>query len=201
MQAIEAARNAELSSRDLLEKNKIRMKSLEKLEEKTKSRRTELEAIVADSNKGIVTRNKANAELAILLSEDPMSLRTARIKQEATIRKSSEAFIKSKDAVVHFEQVLRSAKAARTEATELMKRAIASSKTAENAIPVAQLLFDRANHTLEEIRKKNAGGRGYVFFLQADLNEQRRLLPKSQFVIAQKRVDEALRKSISISSS
>ena len=168
------------------------MASLNKLEETTSQRRADLESIIADSSKGIVTRNKANAELAILLSEDPSSLRAARIKQAAAERKSAEAAARSKDAMIQAEKALHGARAARKEANEQMQKAAVASRAAEEAIPKAQDAFIKASNTLEEIRNKHKSGRGTVFFLNADLNEQRRFLPRSKFVVAQKRADEAI---------
>lgn len=168
------------------------MASLNKLEETTSQRRADLESIIADNSKGIVTRNKANAELAILLSEDPSSLRAARIKQAAVERKSAEAASKSKDAVIQAEKALHCARAAGKEANSRREIAAQALRSAEEAIPMAQDAFIKASNTLEEIKNKHKSGRGTIFFLNADLNEQKKFLPRSQFVVAQKRANEAI---------
>ncbi|CAK9068533.1 Hypothetical protein SCF082_LOCUS34492, partial [Durusdinium trenchii] len=51
----------------------------------------ELEATGSDDSKGIVTRNKAKAELAQLKSSDPMPLQRAKISQEAVVRRAERA--------------------------------------------------------------------------------------------------------------
>lgn len=199
--AAEDARNAELASRELLEKEKQYLESLNKLEQTTNQRKADLEAIVSDSSKGIVARNKANAELAILLSQDPSSLRAGRIKQEAAARKTSEALVKSKQAVLHSETALHHARKSRADAKKQKELAVAAAKAAEDAVPATQQAYEKANRTLEEITKKNQGGRGTLFYLHADLADSRRYLPNSQFAIAQKRADEMVHAISSSSSS
>lgn len=198
--AAEKQRQQELSSRELLAKEKEYLISLNKLEEKANQRKADLECIVSDSSKGVVARQKANAELAILLSQDSSGLRAARMKQETAAKKSSEALVSCKKAVFELESTLHLARAARAEATKRKEMAIAAARVAEEAIPSAQDAFEKASRALDDIQKKSKGGRGTVFFLNADLNEQRRYLPQSQFVIAQKRADEVMH-SISSSSS
>ncbi|KAL7484380.1 hypothetical protein ACHAW6_010013, partial [Cyclotella cf. meneghiniana] len=184
--ATDAARIAEQSSRALLEEETETWEALNLQEETTRKRRMDLEAIVADSKKGIVTRNKANAELAILLSEDPLQLRAARTKQETTVRKSSEALAKCEEAVEHSQVALQLAIIARAEAIKRKESALTAERAAEDFLPSARLAFEQASKALQEFTKRQQNRRGTVFFLNADLNEQRRFLPKSKFVVAQK---------------
>jgi predicted transcriptional regulator len=102
--------------------------------------------------------------------------------------------------MIHAESALHIARKARTEANKQREKAENAARAAHDAIIPAQLAFEKASNTLKEITKKHQGGRGTVFFLNADLNEQRRFLPKSQFVIAQKRAGDAIQ-SISSPSS
>ena len=67
-----------------------------------------------------------------------------------------------------------------------------AARSAEDAIPAAQDAYIKALSAMEEITNKSKTGRGSIFYLNADLNEQRRFLPKSQFVVAQKRVNEVM---------
>lgn len=57
-------------------------------------------------------------------------------------------------------------------------------------MPNAQSAFDRISQTLEEMTRKEAAGKGTVFFIQADLNHSRKYLPQSRFVVAQKQASE-----------
>ena len=189
--AAEVARKAELDSRRLLEKEKEYLESLNMLEETNMQRKQALEKIVEDSSKGIVTRNKANAELAILLS-NPVTLRSAMIKQEAATRKSAEASVKSKEEAINAESKLHLARSIRAQANKQKDTAIMAARSAEDTIPAAQDAYIKALRAMEEITNKSKTGRGSIFYLNADLNEQRRFLPKSQFVVAQKRVNEVM---------
>jgi hypothetical protein len=183
-----------------LEKERETWEALNLKEETTRKRRADLEAIVADCKKGIVTRNKANAELAILLSGDPLQLRAARIKQEAVMRKSAEALVKCKEAVEHSQVALQLAMIARAEAIKRRESALTAERAADDLIPSARFAFEQASKAVEEFTKRQQNRRGTVFFLNADLNEQRRFLPKSKFVIAQKCAVDAIEKSRSSSS-
>ena len=175
-----------------MEKEKSYLASLHRLEETNTQRKKDLEKIVEDSSKGIVARNKANAELAILLSENPVTLRAARIKQEAATRKSAEASIKCKEKAINAECKLHEARSTRAHANKVKDKALLAARSAQDAIPAAQDAYIKALRAMEEMTKKSKTGRGSIFYLNADLNEQRRFLPKSQFVVAQKRVNEVM---------
>ncbi|KAL3785867.1 hypothetical protein HJC23_008755 [Cyclotella cryptica] len=199
VRATDTARRAEQCSRELLEKERETWEALDLQEEATRKRKADLEAIVADSKNGIVTRNKANAELAILLSEDPLQLRAARIRQETVMRKSAEALAKCQEAVEHSQVTLQLAMIARAEAIKRKESALAAERSAEDLIPSARIAFEQASKALQEFTERQQNRRGTVFFLHADLNEQRRFLPKSKFIIAQKCRDDTIEKSMSSS--
>lgn len=161
------------------------------LEEKTANeRKDDLERRGSDASNGVVSRNRAKAELAILKSEDPIALRTARIRQEAAVKKAGVAARKAEETVEQSEAALAHAASARREAVRLKEAALAATKEAEAAIPSAQAAFDRISATLQEIMKKQQTGPGTIFFIQSDLNQSRKYLPKSRFVVAQKRASE-----------
>jgi predicted transcriptional regulator len=113
------------------------------------------------------------------------------------MRKSAEALVKHQEAVERADAALQLAMIARAEAIKRKDAAMEASRAAEDSIPAAQLAFVRAGKILDEITKKKEAGRGTVFFLNADLNESRKYLPKSKFVVAQKSAEEAMRKSLS----
>ena len=113
-----------------------------KLQEDAKQRNEdELKRIASDSTNGIVTRNRAHAELAILLSEDPIGIRTARIQQETAAKKMTVAAKKAEDTVSQSEAALVRAVSARKEAMRRKELYLAATKKAEKAIPSAQDAF------------------------------------------------------------
>ena len=193
--AAEEANRAKLSASQLKEKASEALDALTMQEETTTQKREALEQIAADGKKGIVARNKATAELAILLSEDPLPLRTARIQQEAAMKKMTAAVKKSNEAAALAEATLDRATKARNNAIALRESALDAAKEPEESIPIAQNAFDKISDTLEDIMKKQKSGRGTIFFIRAELLEQKKFLPRSKFVVAQKRAEEAIKES------
>ena len=122
--AAELAKAANRSSFQSREKAREALEMLNHQEEYNKQKMLELEKIIADDSLGIVTRNKANAELAILLSEDPVQLRSARIKQEAAMKKMNDAVNKSIEVVSSSEVAFKRATNARKEAIELKESSV-----------------------------------------------------------------------------
>jgi len=188
--AAERAVSAKVSLDEACEKASVALESLKLQEESTNMKRNELDRCASDSKNGIVSRNRAKAELSILKSEDPIKLRTARIQQEAAVKKMNVAAKKAEETVAQSETALLHATSARKEAIRLKESALVATKKADEAIPSAQVAFDKISLTLEEIMKKQQTGPGTVFFIQSDLNQSRKYLPKSRFVVAQKRASE-----------
>lgn len=178
-----------------METEKKALEILTAQEEMAKRKRDDLEAIVTDSSKGIVARNKANAELAILKSENS-GLRTERIKRASLLKRMNDTRSKSKQATVEADNALEGAKKTRIDAISLRESAMNAAREAEDRIPSVQAAIGRIEATLKEIMKKHDSGRGTIFFIQAELNEQRKFLPKSQFVVAQKKAEAAISQSL-----
>ncbi|KAL7546212.1 hypothetical protein ACHAWF_009551 [Thalassiosira exigua] len=181
--AAQKAQAAKISLDETNEKAGETLQAFNIQEDAVKRKMEELEGIASDSTRGVVSRNRAKAELAILKSEDPITLRTARIHQEAAVRKMTAAAREAEDTVRISETALERATHARKEAIRLKESALAATKRAEEAIPSAQAAFDRISETLEEIISKEKTGKGSIYFMQADLNQSRKKLPKSRFVV------------------
>ncbi|KAL7532668.1 hypothetical protein ACHAXR_004772, partial [Thalassiosira sp. AJA248-18] len=188
--AAENAKAAKIALDETKDRTDSMLEALKLQEEATQRKMDMLESIAADGSKGIVSRNKAKTELAILLNEDPITLRTARIQQEAASKKTTVAAKKAEQTVVLSETALERATHARKESIRLKESSLAATKKAEEAIPSAQVAFDKISKTLDEIMKKQNTGKGTLYFIQCDLNQSRKYLPKSRFVVAQKRADE-----------
>jgi len=92
--AAEDARVAEANLAEAKKQSEAALKELEDQEKAYKDKCDSLEAIGNDASLGVVKKNKAKAELAILKSEDPMPLRMAKIHQEAALRKVTKATVK-----------------------------------------------------------------------------------------------------------
>lgn len=168
------------------------LESLKCQEDAVKKKAEELQVIIADGSSGIVKRNKAKAELAILRNDDPITLRTARIQQEAAVNRMTLAAKKAEETVEQSETALERATHARKEAIRLKVAALAAAKNAEERIPAAQAAFETISAKLDEITKMEKTGKGSIYFIQADLNASRKYLPKQRFVVAQKRASEII---------
>merc|ERR1712137_3483 len=108
---------------------------------------------------GVVSQNKAKAELAQHLAEDPLPLRRAKITQEAAVKKAERATKAAAEAVVAAENAAKQAtedraaaeKAARAEATRAEKDAAAASSVRE-AASAARAEAERARAASEKAK-------------------------------------------------
>ena len=87
-QTAQVAANAAKEAQSELE---AALAELKAQEDAFNAKKNQLEATGNDESIGIVSRNKAKAELAQLLAEDPLPLRRAKITVEAAIRKAEKA--------------------------------------------------------------------------------------------------------------
>jgi len=108
---------------------------------------------------GVVSQNKAKAELAQHLAEDPLPLRKAKISNEAAVKKAD-----------------RAAKAAE----EAVAAAVAAKAVAEAAVEQAQRQVEEAEKYLDEVRSKPGSAGGSLWWLDRELHEARAYLPTSK---------------------
>merc|ERR1712137_274706 len=107
---------------------------------------------------GVVQKNKAKAELAQHLAEDPLPLRRAKINQEAAVRKAERAAAEAETARV----------------------------AAETALDEAQKQLAEAEAYLEEVRSKPGSAAGALWWIDRELHEQKKYLPTSRGGISKK---------------
>jgi len=108
---------------------------------------------------GVVSQNKAKAELAQHLAEDPLPLRRAKITNEAAVKKAEKATVLAKAAV-------EAASAAKLEA--------------EKALDAAQASLVKAEAFLQEVRNKPGSAQGALWWIDRELHEARAYLPASK---------------------
>jgi len=149
-----------------------------------KAAQEELEAAVADvkrqedernektallqkksSEGSVVQQNKAKAELAQHLAEDPLPLRKAKITLEAARKKAEKAR-------APFEAVTKAAEAARAKA--------------EAALAEASSRVDEAEAYLNEVKAKPGSPHGAIWWIERELQEQKKYLPTSKGGVAKK---------------
>lgn len=130
-----------------------------------------------DESIGIVTRNKAKAELAQHLAEDPLPLRKAKITQEAAVKKAERTRIESEQAA---ERAAEARKVAAAAAVESERAKVA----AEAAVEEAAKKVGEAEEFLQEVKRKPGQAQGAIWWLERELYEQRKYLPASRGGIA-----------------
>jgi len=98
---------------------------------------------------GVVSQNKAKAELAQHLAEDPLPLRKAKITLEA-------AFKKAEKARAPFEL---------------------ARKAADDALENARLKLAEAEAYLKEVKSKPGNPHGRIWWMERQLEERKKYLP------------------------
>jgi DNA repair exonuclease SbcCD ATPase subunit len=130
-----------------------------------------------DESIGIVTRNKAKAELAQHLAEDPLPLRKAKITQEAAVKKAERTRLEALAAAEAAAQARKNAAAAAVESGR-------AKEAAEEAVEAAAQKVNEAEAFLQEVKRKPGQAQGAIWWLERELYEQRKYLPASRGGIA-----------------
>jgi len=157
--ALESQRKAEDEARKAEAENKAALEELKKQEDDYKNKIDTLTAKSQDQSGSLVSRNKAASELAQLKQEDPLPLRKAKITQESSVRKA--------------EKTTQAAKESRLKAEEKHHQV-------ETATKEAELLFVEAQNYLEEVKAKGGSSAGDIWWMQRELTEAKKYLPKSK---------------------
>lgn len=133
---------------------------LEKEEASFKMTLDKLEKASVDETKGIVSRNKAKAELAQIKSADPMPLQRAKISQEAVVRKQNRATksaaaakIASQTARTHSEESRKLAVSSRENADQASCHATSRRRNAEEQSNIAKKAREQASNSREQAEK------------------------------------------------
>ena len=111
---------------------------------------------------GVVSRNRAKAELEQVKSEDPLPLRRAKLNQAATLKKSEKA--------------RKAAAEQKAKAEEVAAQLEVASQEAEAKLNEALAYLDRV--------KSSGAGSGQVWWLQREMYEKQQYLPKSKQTMA-----------------
>jgi DNA repair exonuclease SbcCD ATPase subunit len=114
---------------------------------------------------GAVSRNKAKAELAAHLSEDPLPLRKAKITLEAADRKAAKTL---------------------KAATEAREKADAAAIAAEKAVEETQAKLREAEAYLEEVKQAGGDAMGALWWMSRELEEKKKYLPSSKGGVTRK---------------
>jgi len=158
---------------------------LHRQEEEYNSTCSRLKTRSEDQSLGVVQRNKASNELAQLQSQDPLPLRQAKITTEAATKKAEKARLRAEEAHAEAERIAQEAEKARKEAERDAHAAEQSRQEAERKAEEARQRADEAEQAfrdaeayLEDLKSKPGGGLGAIWWIERDIEELRKYLPK-----------------------
>lgn len=189
----ESSKAAELSRREEMmlivakEKAESALKDVQNQEEKANTKIKELEDIASNDALGIVKRNRAKAELAQIRNEDPLPLRTAKIQNEAAVRRLAKATKSARQAAIAAEHAKKKAKESKICAKEAKLKALEAAQKAEAAIPQARIAFDDLKEMVRDLMKYQKVPQGTLFYINREVKESSKFLPAAK----QRELEEA----------
>jgi len=146
-----------------------------------------LESRSQDSSLTTVARNKSAAELAQLKQENPMPLRKAKITQEAALRKVEKQRKAAEQATAIAQGSSEAADAAERAAEEAARFAEEAAlecerqaQRVEESVRETEKKLQEAMDFLEEVKKKGGISFGAIWWMERELKETQKYLPKSK---------------------
>jgi len=178
--ALAAQKTAEEAVRKAEAELKAIVDELKAQEEAKKQLLAGLEAKSKDEKLSQVNRSKAAAELAQAKQEDSSAHQKAKITQEAALRKVENqrkaqevATQKAIDAKEKAEQQKKEVERAKRDAEE-------KARAVEAAVKEAETKFQEAQEALEIAKKKGGTPMGAIWWMERELKEAKKYLPKSK---------------------
>jgi len=150
--ALETQKVAEESLKKSEAELKVAVVDLKNQEEAYRKVIDTLEAKINDANVAAFQKSKASAELAQVNNEDPLPLRKAKITQEAALRK--------------VEKGSKAAEAARI--------------SLEQKVAVTEKAAAEAEAFLDELKRQPANPYGAIWWMERELREAQKYLPKKK---------------------
>jgi len=196
-EATEKANEATSKANDALQAENEQREALAEVqaqEDSRNNRTADLTQKSEDESLGLVARNRAKNELAQHLSEDSLPLRRAKITLEAATKKATKSRLvadAAKDLAVQAKQEADNAKAkadqakneadrAKAEADHAKVEADNAAVAAEQAVQETEQKLQEAQDYLEEVKSKSGNGLGSVWWLERQLEEKKKYMPKNK---------------------
>jgi len=178
MEAANAAKFAESLLKAAESEAQSQLDKLTREESKDLHVREELETIIKDDSLGIVKRNKAKAELAILNAGDKTSVRKAKLEQENSVHNLQKTKAKAEKSVNHAQSMATAAERAKIFAHKSADEALQASKLSEEAVPIAKQALKNAHVILDKMKHRRKSGPGSLFYVNRELSELEKFMPK-----------------------
>jgi chromosome segregation ATPase len=174
-----AARAAEAAA--AADEQRAALAEVQSQEDARNNKTKELTAKSEDQSIGLVTRNKAKNELAQHLAEDPLPLRKAKITLEAANRKAEKAKAAADAAKAQADNAKAQADSSKAQADAAHADAENDAAAAEAAVADAEKKVQAAEAYLAEVKAASGGsGQGSVWWLERELAEKKKFMPKSR---------------------
>ena len=189
--AEKAAASSKQAESELAEAKAEAEKALAELQEEEEKRASEIakqKTMSEDESLSTVKENRALAMLKILESEDPQPLRTAKITQEAAVRKVDKAAKKAKQAATNNEIAAKAAAQKATEAEKTQHELTAAEAEAAEAVELADAACSSAEELLDAaVEKVNKGGglamsgqEGALWWMDRQFEDAKKYMSKKQ---------------------
>lgn len=186
--ARESAEQARIKAEEALTAEnelKVALNELHRQEEEYNQQCEKLKQRSEDQSLGVVQRNKAANELSQLKSKDPLPLRQAKITTEAATKKAQKARTLAEEAHARSLEFAHAAEKSKHEAEQAARDAEAAKQEAEEKaeearqrMEEAEKAFRDAEAYLEELKSNPGGGQGALWWIERDIAEARKYMPK-----------------------
>jgi hypothetical protein len=150
-----------------------------KAEEDLRNRTTEDLKIRSETG-STVQQSKAKVELAQHLAKDPLPLQKAKITLEAARKKAEKARAPFEVATAAAAAARSEAEKQRAEAEAARAQAESARVNAEHALEQAKLKVAEVEAFLEEVKRKPGKTQGSIWWMERELQEKKKYLPKSK---------------------
>jgi len=171
--ALEEQKRLEEEVKKAEAENKAALDELHKQEKEYHDKVSALEAKSTDSSLSTVQKSKAANELQQLKNEDPLPLRKAKINQGATVRKCEKASKSAQEQTLIVEEKTRQVEVASADAKK-------KARESEEAVAVAEKKVKEATEFLEKAKSRPGSAQGSIWYMQRELTEKKKYLPKSK---------------------
>jgi len=171
--AEQSARDREDEARAAEAETKAALAELTAQEMEFSNKKADLKARSENDSIGQVSRNKAKNELEQLKTTDPLPLQRAKLNQGATVRKSERARAEA-------EKASQAAADSRVKQEKCVAEAAASAAAAHAAVEDANKKLNEAIFALEELKKEPDQSYGDIWWMERELLEKKKYLPRSK---------------------
>lgn len=174
------------------------VKSIEDQQNKLARNIAKLKGIANSTTKGVVAKGKAFQEMKALEGQDPLPLRKAKLTQKALVKKQKKITKRSLRSALKAKAAAEAADAAALNATAAAQRAADNLEAAEAAAVEAQTSLEEAEkavqeatdalEALKEAAAAESGAHGTFWWMERELEEAKKYMPKSKFRAMEKKM-------------